>query len=106
VILLKNLERKIYESTGKLRDPETDKPFSELNIITDIKLEEDYSVKIIFTPNSPFSPIAVNIGLAIRNATLSVQGIKKVNLICQGHMHDEFVNQLVNKNKDLNFNPF
>lgn len=91
------LTRKVSESLNELVDEETTRRFKELNIITEVSESSSGSVSIRFQPLSPYSPLAVDIGRDIRRAALSVEGVKSVRVECGGHMMDELVNKLVNK---------
>lgn len=85
------------ESLNELIDEETTRRFRELNIITEITEIGDGSVEIRFQPLSPYSPLAVNTGRDIKRAALSVDGVRSIRVECSGHMMDDLVNRLVNK---------
>jgi metal-sulfur cluster biosynthetic enzyme len=91
------LTRKVSESLNELVDEETTRRFKELNIITEISEQSSGSVSIRFQPLSPYSPLAVDTGRCIRKAALSVEGVKSVRVECSGHMMDDLVNKLTNK---------
>lgn len=94
--VLDRVEQDILARVNQLVDPETRRTFGELNIILDVKMNEDGTAKVTFAPTSPFSPIAFNIGADIKTAASEVKGVKRVQVVCQGHMMDELVNRLVN----------
>lgn len=82
---------------NELVDEETTRRFRELNIITEIKETENGSVQIRFQPLSPYSPLAVDMARNIKKAALSVEGVRAIRVECSGHMMDDLVNRLVNK---------
>ena len=96
MIYLVDLVKQVYERVGSLVDEETNRRFKELNIITEVLQPSEGFIVVKFQPLSPYSPLAVNTGRAIRAAALSVQGVKSVKVECRGHMQDELVNRLVN----------
>ena len=91
------LEDKVREAVGKVVDPETGLTFSEMQMITNVKEEESGVVKIDFIPSSPFCPIAFKLAMDVKNEALKVAGIKKVSVHCRGHMMEQQINEMVNK---------
>jgi len=87
----------VAEGLNELVDEETARKFRELNIITEIIEKGDGLVEVRFQPLSPYSPLAVNMGRDIRRAALSVEGVRSIKVECTGHMMDDLVNKLVNK---------
>ena len=91
------LTKKVSERLDELVDEETTRKFGELNIVTDVSETAGGSVCVKFQPLSAYSPLAVDIGRSIRDAVLTVDGVKAVRVECGGHMMDELVNRIVNK---------
>ncbi len=96
----KDLTKRVGERLDELVDEETKRKFGELNIVTDVSETTGGSLRIRFQPLSAYSPLAVDIGKSIRDAALSVDGVKAVRVECGGHMMDELVNRIVN-NEEL-----
>ena len=90
------LTKRVAESLNELVDEETSRKFKELNIINEVT-ESEGKVEIRFQPLSPYSPLAVDMGRGIRRAALAVEGVKSVRVECSGHMMDDLVNKLSNK---------
>lgn len=91
------IEDKVREAVGKIIDPETGMTFAEMQLIADVKEEETGVVKVDFIPSSPFCPIAFKLAMDVKNAALKVAGIKKVLVHCRGHMMEQQINEMVNK---------
>jgi metal-sulfur cluster biosynthetic enzyme len=91
------LTKKVAATLDELVDEETSRRFGELNIVTEVSEMAGGSVRIRFQPLSAYSPLAVNIGRSIREKALSVEGVKAARVECSGHMMDDLVNRLVNK---------
>jgi metal-sulfur cluster biosynthetic enzyme len=91
------LTKRVTEMLNDLVDEETLRRFGELNLVTEVTEMASGSVRIKFQPLSPYSPLAVNIGRSIRDKALSVEGVKAARVECSGHMMDDLVNRLVNK---------
>ncbi|HVP92617.1 MAG TPA: iron-sulfur cluster assembly protein [Acidobacteriota bacterium] len=91
------LEDKVREVVGKIVDPETGMTFAEMQLIADVKENETGVVKVDFIPSSPFCPIAFKLAMDVKNAALKVAGVKKVLVYCRGHMMEQQINEMVNK---------
>ena len=91
------LEHNVREAVGKVIDPETGLTFAEMHMITNVKEEEPGVVKIDFIPSSPFCPIAFKLAMDIKNAAVKVPGVKKALTFCRGHMMEQQINEMVNK---------
>ncbi|MBX5328851.1 MAG: iron-sulfur cluster assembly protein [Candidatus Bathyarchaeota archaeon] len=91
------LEDKVREAVGKVVDPETGLTFAEMQMITNVKEENSGVVKVEFVPSSPFCPIAFKLAMDIKNAALTVAGVKKALIYCRGHMMEQQINEMTNK---------
>ncbi len=94
--LADNLASSVRENLNELIDEETTRKFGELNIVGEVQERPGGVVAVKFTPLSPYSPLAVDVGRRIRDAALKVQGVTSVTVECNGHMLDDLVNRLVN----------
>ncbi|MBI3858651.1 MAG: DUF59 domain-containing protein [Thaumarchaeota archaeon] len=92
-----DLAKKVTERLNELVDEETTRKFGELNIVTEVSETGSGSMKVKFQPLSAYSPLAVDIGRSIRDAALSVDGVKVIRVECGGHMMDDLVNRIVNR---------
>ena len=93
------LTKRVAESLKDLVDEETTRKLGELNIVTDIAELEPGTVRVRFRSTSAYSPLAVDIGRSIRDAAMAVDGVSAVRVECIGHMMDELVNRIVNKDE-------
>ena len=91
------LSKRVTERLNEIIDEETKRRLGELNIVTEVSEMATGSIKVKFQPLSAYSPTAVNTGRSIREAALSVDGVKTVRVECSGHMMDDLVNRLVNQ---------
>ena len=85
------------DAVGKVIDPETGLTFAEMHMITNVKEEEPGVVKVDFIPSSPFCPIAFKLAMDVKNEAMTVAGVKKVLVYCRGHMMEQQINEMVNK---------
>jgi len=96
---LTELEDKVRESVGQVVDPETGLTFAEMQMITNVKEEEPGVVKVEFIPSSPFCPIAFKLATDIKSAALKITGVKKALIYCRGHMMEQQINEMTNKDQ-------
>jgi len=94
---LTELENKVREAVGKVVDPETGVTFAEMQMIKSVKEEETGTVKVEFIPSSPFCPIAFKLAADIKNEALKVAGVKKAIVYCRGHLMEQQINEMTNK---------
>jgi len=94
---LTELEDKVREAVGQVVDPETGLTFAEMQMITNVKEEESGIVKVEFIPSSPFCPIAFKLSMDIKSAAMKVAGVKKALIYCRGHMMEQQINEMTNK---------
>jgi metal-sulfur cluster biosynthetic enzyme len=94
---LTELEDKVREAVGKVVDPETGLSFAEMHMVKEVKEEEPGVVKVEFIPSSPFCPIAFKLAIDVKEAAKKVGGVKKVSVYCRGHMMEQQINEMVNK---------
>jgi len=94
---LTELEDKVREAVGKIIDPETGLSFAEMHMITNVKEEEPGVVKVDFIPSSPFCPIAFKLAADVKKAAQNVAGVKRALVYCRGHMMEQQINEMVNK---------
>jgi metal-sulfur cluster biosynthetic enzyme len=95
--VLTELEAKVREEVGKVQDPETGQTFAEMQMITSVKEEEPGVVKVEFIPTSPFCPIAFKLASDIKAAAKKVSGVKNALVFCRGHMMEQQINEMTNK---------
>jgi metal-sulfur cluster biosynthetic enzyme len=91
------LTKRVSARLSELVDEETTRKYGELNIVTDVSETAGGQVFVRFQPLSAYSPLAVDMGRSIRQAVLEVEGVKSVKVECGGHMMDDLVNRIVNK---------
>lgn len=91
------MEDKVRDAVGKVADPETGMSFAEMQMITNVKEEEPGVFKVEFVPSSPFCPIAFKLATDIKNAAMTVTGVKKALVYCRGHRMEQQINEMTNK---------
>lgn len=85
----------LIEHIQKVRDPETNRLLSESNIILEVSRVDDETIRVVYSPFSPASPVAVDLGRRIREAVSEAAPNCKIQVICKGHILDDLVNRLL-----------
>ena len=91
------LTKRVAEKLNDLVDEETLRKFGELNVVTEVAEPTEGTVRVKYRPLSPYSPMAVDVGRAIMTTASAMDGVKSVRVECVGHMMDDLVNRMVNK---------
>lgn len=94
-----DLVARVTERLKDILDEETNRKLGELNTITDVSELQPGTIRVRFRPLSAYSPLAVDVGRSIRDACTSVEGVAAVRVECVGHMMDDLVNRIVNKDE-------
>ncbi len=76
---MNDIERNVWESLKKVRDPELRKNVVEIGLIRRVK-EENGIVHIDFVLETPFCPFLNFLVLAIKKAAERVDGVKEVKI--------------------------
>ncbi len=90
-----SLKEKIEENLRKVIDPETGLDVLRMELIRDLKIEEDGRVSLTFRPSSPVCPLAFQLASDIQQAVRTVEGVKDLGMDVDGFIHAEQLKQLL-----------
>jgi metal-sulfur cluster biosynthetic enzyme len=79
----------IWEQLSRVIDPETGLDVVRMELIREVRVEEDGSAAITFRPSSPVCPLAFQLGYEIREAAKSVTGVQKVKVKVENFVYAE-----------------
>ena len=91
------LEEDVRGLVNAIIDPETGMTLGEMRMIKELKESEPGTMTIEFEPSSPFCPIALKIGLDIKNAATSVKGVRRTVVCCRDHIMKSELNKILNE---------
>ncbi|MCC6013964.1 MAG: iron-sulfur cluster assembly protein [Candidatus Verstraetearchaeota archaeon] len=94
--MVSEIENKVMEALKEVYDPETGMNMIDMQLINKIE-EKNGEVYIEFTPSSPLCPIAFYLAEEIKKKASKVEGVKKVKVICKGHIMENEINKFVNE---------
>lgn len=76
----KHLEEKIIRELKDIYDPEVPVNIYDIGLIYELKIEDDFFVKIVMTLTSPNCPVAESLPGEVRERVRNVNGVSGVEL--------------------------
>jgi FeS assembly SUF system protein len=76
----KELEEKIVNVLKSIYDPEIPVNIYEIGLIYEIKIHDDFFVKIVMTLTTPNCPVAESLPAEVREKVKMIEGVKDVDL--------------------------
>jgi len=74
------LKEKIIKEIKKIYDPEIPVNIYELGLIYDVKVDNDYSVKVKMTLTTPNCPVAESLPKEVKDSIMEIKEVKNVDL--------------------------
>jgi metal-sulfur cluster biosynthetic enzyme len=90
-----DLLEKIKESLTQVIDTETGMDVMRMKLVRDLKVNEAGAVELTFRPSSVLCPLGFQLGINIKEAVLSVSGVKNVQIHVDGFIHGEQLNKIL-----------
>ena len=79
----------------KVIDPETGADVMRMRLIEDLVVNQDGIVSYTFRPSSPLCPLAVTLGLQIKQSIASVPGVVGQKINVEGYVDAEGLTELL-----------
>lgn len=84
------LRERVLERLATVIDPETGVDVVRMRLIEDLTVDDDEGkVRYTFRPSSPFCPLAVSLGFAVRDAVREVVGVTGQEIEVAGYIRAE-----------------
>ena len=77
-------------------DPEIGLTLGELNLIKDVRREED-KIVVEFVATTPFCPLAEILALMVKDAANAVAKDEKILVYIRKHVNEKSINERINK---------
>ena len=74
------LKEKIIKKIKKIYDPEIPVNIYELGLIYDVKVDNDYSVKVKMTLTTPNCPVAESLPKEVKDSIMEIKEVTNVDL--------------------------
>lgn len=89
------LKKEIVERLQKVIDPETGVDVIRMQLVCDMKVDENGLVDYVFRPSSPLCPIAVPLALQIIQAIGETPGVSNQRITVKEYIEADKLNQLL-----------
>lgn len=91
-----NIISEVKKAVSSIVDPEIGLTLGELNLIKDVRKEEDRIV-VEFIATTPFCPLAEVLAMMVRDAAKEAAKGKNITVYIRNHINEEGINERVNK---------
>jgi metal-sulfur cluster biosynthetic enzyme len=75
-----SIETRVRRSLAEVIDPETGLSIMRMELIHDIEVTTDFSVRLVFRPSSPVCPMAYSLANSIKKNVEAVKGVTSVEI--------------------------
>lgn len=89
---------KAREAASNVVDPEIGLTLGELNLIKDVRREDD-SIVVEFVATTPFCPLAEVLALMVRDAVKEAVKDKRILVYIRKHLNEEGINERINRDQ-------
>jgi ATP-binding protein involved in chromosome partitioning len=94
---LDDLRLAILEKLSGVIDPETGADVVRMNLIENLKVDEDGLISYTVRPSSPLCPIAVYLAVQIKMAIASVPGVSGQKIVVKNYVQAGELTELINQ---------
>ncbi|HUV62050.1 MAG TPA: iron-sulfur cluster assembly protein [Thermoplasmata archaeon] len=89
-------EDQVANVLKEIMDPHTGMSIYEMGLISNISVSDD-RVGLTFRPTSAFCPLGIHFAMNIKRRLAALDGVKKVDLVVVGHIHEDMINREVSE---------
>jgi len=89
-------EDQVANVLKEIMDPHTGMSIYEMGLISNISVSDD-RVGLTFRPTSVFCPLGIHFAMNIKRRLAALDGVKKVDLVVVGHIHEDMINREVSE---------
>ncbi|KZX14694.1 iron-sulfur cluster assembly protein [Methanobrevibacter curvatus] len=90
------LQNQVKDAVSKVLDPHMGVSITEMGIVQNIEIDGD-AAKIVLKPTNPGCMSVARMAADAKDQALSVDGIESVEIIVEGHMMADSINEMINK---------
>ncbi len=81
------LKEKIETALRQVIDPETSLDVMRMQLVNNIKVDDDGSVSLTFIPSSPYCPLGFQLAISIYEAVKKVDGVSQLKIAVDNFVH-------------------
>lgn len=95
-------EEQVWDRLNKVIDPETGLDVVRMELIREVRVEEDGLAAITFRPSSPFCPLAFQLGYEIQEAAKSADGVQRVKVRVENFVNAKQLEEVLAETEGVN----
>jgi metal-sulfur cluster biosynthetic enzyme len=95
-----SLSEKIEDALRQVIDPETSMDVMRMQLVKNLKVNEDGSVSLTFIPSSPHCPLGFQLAINIHEAVKKVNGVTKVKVDVENFVRADEVKKILDELED------
>ena len=95
-----SLSEKIEDALRQVIDPETSMDVMRMQLIKNLRVNEDGLVSMTFIPSSPHCPLGFQLAISIREAIKKVDGVTKVKVDVENFVRADVLKKILNELED------
>lgn len=86
----------VKEALSRIKDPETRLDVARMELVHDIKVDENGSVQLVFRPSSPVCPMAYSLASSMRKEIMAIDGVTSLKLKVENFNKADHLESLIN----------
>lgn len=86
----------VKEAVSRVNDPHMGVSIIEMGLVQDIQIDGD-SAKITIKPTNPGCMSVTRMAADAKREALTVDGINNIEIVVEGHMMADSINEMINK---------
>ena len=86
----------VKNAVSKVNDPHMGVSIVEMGLVQDIQINDDCA-KITIKPTNPGCMSVTRMAADAKREALGVEGINKVEIVVEGHLMADSINEMINK---------
>jgi len=90
-----DLKEKLENALRQVIDPETSMDVMRMQLVKNLKVNEDGSVSLTFIPTSPYCPLGFQLAISIHEAVKKVDGVTKVKVEVENFVRAEELRKIL-----------
>jgi metal-sulfur cluster biosynthetic enzyme len=91
------LKEKIESALRQVIDPETSMDVMRMQLVKNLKVDENGSVSLTFVPSSPHCPLGFQLAISIYEAVKKVDGVTQVKIDVENFVRADELNKILDE---------
>ncbi len=88
----------VLNALKKVADPHMGMSVVDMGLIKNVEVDEDNNVSFELIPTNPACMSVMGMAMDAKEVVKELNGVKSVKVVVKGHMMEEDINEILNKN--------